>query len=517
MLKRLESLKAQLRKTKQESGKILDKVLPTQQKVFDALLDPKIHCVILTSPNQYGKTHCNIASGIADALGWYPWDGRITLQPVPTHTAWLIPDYDSHGRNLIKKLLDMYPPHKLKIHCTQQGAPRAVDFLDTGSTWQMFTHDQEVRRLEGGTYNALKIDEPCPRSHYIALRRGLQRNRGKTLFTMTPLTEPWIFDELYSQAGNNGGPHKWCAAFTAFPDENKRSQGGFLDDEDVELFRANLTEEEKEARVKGKWVHLIGRVYKSFNEKVHVIDDVDPSMGTKGIVIDPHDRLAFAITWFYVTPNGDKVIYDEWPKEDYHSIRYCDHSIEDYINIIESNEPTTYRYMDPNYGPRRTIVSGLSIAESFQVRGMYFNTEINDDVTAGHKAVQEELRYRTDKPVDALNKPKLFFSRRCHNHIRSMLYYTWDEWTGRGSDGRAPKQKPKEKYKHFADNVRYLCMMNPRFIGDSRKMERYRDDMSPEWLSGRAGGGGHRRYVSAADEIRKMIEEAQRSPMDKWR
>jgi len=506
----LGQLDEQLEESRKNDTKVLYRILPTQQKVLDAYNDPKINTVLLTSPNQYGKTHIFLANMIASALGHQPWDGKPRKLDLPIRIAVLIPDYDSHGRNLLSKFKELYPLEKVRIEKTQQGAPRCITFKETGSVAHIFTHDQDQIRLEGGTYHELYIDEPCPRGHYVALRRGLSRYGGKTFMTMTPLTEPWIFEELYNQAGNMGGPKKWLAVFTAFPDENKKSEGGFLEDEDVEIFRDNLLDEEREARVYGRWIHLIGRVYKSFDTNVHVVDDarLDPNQGTTGLVVDPHDRLPFALTWFYVTPSGDKYIYDEWPNERYNKIRYCDLSIEDYVDIIKAKGPAFFRIMDPNYGVRKSVTSGVSIAESFQMKGLYFHTTVNDDVAAGHKAVQDHLRFNKEKPLSPINQPKLYFAKSCHNHISAFNNYVWDDWRGRVSDGKAPKQKPREEYKHFCDNVRYLCMYNPRYVPKEQQPQEsfdYGARHSRGWENlGKRGLG----YTSATQKILQQVMEA---------
>ncbi len=50
-------------------------------------------------------------------------------------------------------------------------------------------------------------DEPPPRPHYIATSRGLIDNNGWSIFTLTPLKEAWIMDELFS-AGELIGTNK---------------------------------------------------------------------------------------------------------------------------------------------------------------------------------------------------------------------------------------------------------------------------------------------------------------------
>ena len=398
--------------------------------------------------------------------GYEPWNGIPRAHKPPVKIALHVPDYDNHARKFVENhVLQFYDRRLLHIDSTQQGAPRSVRFPN-GSIVRIFTDDQDSMRLEGDTWHELYVDEPAPRDHIIALQRGLSFYSGKTIMTMTPLSEPWIFDDIYVKALNLGGEREDIFAITAFPDENLKSHGGYLPDKDVEIFRAGLSEEEREARVHGRWMHLLGRVYKSFDERIHLVDHdlAEPGERTTGVTIDPHDRLPFAIGFWYVTRAGDLLFYDEWPQEDFEEFTSCNLTIEDYCHLLNDRGSHFWKLMDPNYGPRKSVITGLSIAEEFQLRGFAFNTQILDDLAAGHRAVDDYLRYDKDRPLDATNQPKLYVHRRCKNIIKAFKNYIWDEWRGRTAEGRSIKQKPKEKYKHFMDATRYTVMARPRFV-----------------------------------------------------
>jgi len=45
-----------------------------------------------------------------------------------------------------------------------------------------------------------------------------------------------------------------------------------LSEADILQFEKTLTEEEKEARIHGKFMHLTGLVYKDFDPDIHIID-----------------------------------------------------------------------------------------------------------------------------------------------------------------------------------------------------------------------------------------------------
>ena len=141
-------------------------------------------------------------------LGYQPWDNIVRRHKAPIKIALLFADYDNHARKFLENhIYDTFSPDDIQVERTQLGAPRAIVHKKTGSIARIFTSDQETRRLEGDTYHEFGMDEPQPREHYIALQRGLQRTAGKTLMTMTPLSEPWIYDEIYTQAAKIGRAH----------------------------------------------------------------------------------------------------------------------------------------------------------------------------------------------------------------------------------------------------------------------------------------------------------------------
>lgn len=408
-----------------------------------------------------GKTHLLAAWVAALWHGYMPWNGTPLPARPPVSVAALLTDFDNAAVNVYKKLRELIPREDMSIkESTQTHAPRVLEHKPTGSVLHCFTQDQDVRKLEGGTWDALVVDEPAPRSHFIALYRGLQKTHGKTLFTLTPLSEPWIKDDYYDAAANMDGDKKHVFSITAWPEENLKSNGGHLEDAAVEEFWASLSPEEMEARKYGRWMHLIGRVFKTFQDEVHVIDeDVgDPETCPWGLSVDPHDRLPFAMGFYYVTPGNDIVFRHEWPTEDFNELRSCDMTVDNYVHVIQSFPHTSFRQMDPNYGRRADVQTGLTIAEMFQVKGLFFNTRIVDDIAAGHKAVRDRLAYDKERDMGPDNQPKIYIHRSCRNIIKAFHNYIWDEWKGRIAEGKSPKQKPKEDYKHFADVVRYACM-----------------------------------------------------------
>ena len=181
------------------------------------------------------------------------------------------------------------------------------------------------------------------------------------------------------------------------------------------------------------------------------------------LAVDPHDRLPFAMVWSYLTPWGDYIIDHEWPTEPFESIRSHSYTYWDYARVIGEHPRAQWRVMDPNFGRKRIGATGRTVSEEMAMRSsadnpLYFDTRVVDDLQAGHASVAELLRYDKSQPVSNENSPKLFIKKRCRNVLTGFKYYTWDDYRGSLGDSKEPKQKPKEKYKHFPDCVRYMAM-----------------------------------------------------------
>ncbi len=238
-----------------------------------------------------------------------------------------------------------------------------------------------------------------------------------------------------------------------------------IKEEDIKAFETRLTEDEKEARLHGKFRHLVGRVYKEFDPAVHLIDEKNfkPALNWPTyFVCDPHDRKPHCAIWAKVDPMGTIYIIDE--------INFKG-TIKDFSKEIlkrelmnRINPSKVVRILDPNKGETPTAVTGLKLKDEFAKHAVYFLTNVNDDIMMGHLAVQGRLMWNKDKPLSATNRPSIYFIRdKTKLTVKDIQGYVWDEW--RGSE-RSSKEKPKDIHKDYCDTIRYLIMSNPVFYTD---------------------------------------------------
>lgn len=88
------------------------------------------------------------------------------------------------------------------------------------------------------------------------------------------------------------------------------------------------------------------------------------------------------------------------------------------------------------------------------LRGFGLEYHLNDDLEFGEARVRELLAFDATRPVDDLNRPKLYFTEACPNLIAAMSFYT----AHTNADGEVVEGKREETYKDGADVVRYMAV-----------------------------------------------------------
>ncbi len=342
--------------------------------------------------------------------------------------------------------MEWIPKDSIKqVEKNQQGSPSRITFTN-GSTIGLFSYEQETTKFEGKDLDWVAFDEPPPREIYIACTRGLIDRGGFAFFALTPLKEPWIYDELWIPGIK--GESKEIAVFLADIRENPH-----ISEEAIARFEETLTEDEKEARLHGRFRHLSGRVYKEFDERDHVIPPLDWPTGWPVIeAIDPavSGRKAHAVVWVGVTKSGDYIVIDE---------------LFDDCNLVELAE----KIMEKRKG--KHVVASV-IDPSINVNdGIY---RLNQKEVLERCGVRSSLAAKKDNLLPgveaikrllmkdpATKKPKMYVFSTCTNLIFEFNHYIWDEF--KHPEKFSPKTKPRKKNDDLLDALRYAIMTNITF------------------------------------------------------
>lgn len=155
-----------------------------------------------------------------------------------------------------------------------------------GSTIQFMTYNAALDVYESWTGDLWSPDEPPPLQIYEAMSRGLHVNGGKIFMFMTPLKEPWILNKLI-EPDNARFDVTVIDGLTFLDNENLVAEdtahlerGGALSGDIEEYFRLLL---DYDNRSKGEHVGLINKHLRKIIDPYYFIDIVQKLQGLKRV------------------------------------------------------------------------------------------------------------------------------------------------------------------------------------------------------------------------------------------
>lgn len=353
------------------------------------------------------------------------------------------------------KLTSLFPRGEYSVKRTAQGFPSQYKFKD-GSILDVLTLEMDLMAFQGADWDLAWLDEPQSKPKFLGITRGLVDRRGRMLITFTPLTEPWMKEDLADQADG-----KHIDLITVDIRDNMKNVDGdnILTEEAIKEFESTMPDEYRETMLHGKFFHLRGAIYQEFGDehiKTFEYDKKSPVI----CVCDPHDRVPHHVIWAFLDRDNDIFV-------DYEMVTHME--LPDLAAAIlrvekERGYNMKKRLIDPNFGRKPAKVgTNLSVMRELAKWGCGFY-EANDNIELGHMTVREYLHYDRTKEISAINKPKLFFCReRCGFTIKSMRNLQYEDWVGKTAGEKDPKEVEKDKENHGADCVRYLVIGQPRY------------------------------------------------------
>jgi hypothetical protein len=385
---------------------------------------------------------------------WYP--KQFCLKQ-PTRGRIMVKDFPKGVGEVLEPALMRAIPQRVisQIKKNSQGYITKITGRNR-STIDVVTQDMDTQSLEGWQGNWLWCDEPPPRDKWIASMRGLIRLGGRAWLTCTPLEEPWMYDDIYV--------NQECFCISVDINENK-----YLSPDEVKIFSDLLNEDEKEARLHGKFMHLSGLTYKEFDPKLHIKEVLPEDFSTwpKWQIVDPHTRKPFAIIYGAVDPMGRKWIYDEWPKDKFHTMRNSQYTPTDYAHLFRDLEKQTIIYrriMDGRFCKQPMGAGGDSLLEIFDNLGIHFEpsyiTATLGTTDPGYLKVKDAMKVSL-----VTNEPDLFILKHCQNVIYAFQHNVWENYH---DETRGVKETQAQYAKDFLDVIRYWFMDDPTYFLEER-------------------------------------------------
>jgi len=326
-----------------------------------------------------------------------------------------------------------------------------------GNQFDILTYEMSTEQCEGWKGDVAWFDEPPPREKFIATKRGLVDNNGRCWLTLTPLTQPWVYDEIYLRATTD--PKSYFVVTVDIRDNLKRVENGknygYLTETAILEFEKTMHPEEKEARLHGKFLHLTGLVFKEYDPQIHVVErsGVQPHW-YRIMAIDPHPRSPTACLWMAIDEKDRLVVYDE--------LEFSG-SLADLASAIraqEGNLPAHRRLIDPAMDKEDKLAGGFNCRKELMKHKIWCQ-RANNDFELGISKVREVLAPEQNQ-LSGRFEPRLKISSLCPNLLNEFTHYIWGEYRMRPEE-HEPKQKPMKKNDHFIDCLRYIMNSNPKY------------------------------------------------------
>lgn len=419
--------------------------------------------------NRGGKSTSGTVELIWRCLGTHPFQKC----SVPIKSCVIAQDFENHVKNILEpKLMEWAPPGSIKkIERHQSGALKRV-YWTTGSITDYYSHDQDIKVFEGSDYDVAWPDEPPPKKIHDAVWRGLTDRGGCMFITGTPLTEPWLYQE-WQKSQNDPDGIRWSIFVDSYSNAKNLGQGDeALGRKRVDEMAAMYDDDEKEARVYGKFIQLRGMVFKTWSRQLHLIDPFEwPREWPIVETIDPHPRKPWAIGWIGLAENGARILLKS-------------SKIEGVVDEVASEIVMCRQNLgiEMNARPRiiRCIIDNYASAPLM--------SRSNTDPTARRLSIREELNNLIGPPgaggptvevapkniaqkietlkgwlaakewADGRKLPTFFVIDNADNQIfvDEIENYIWDTYRGRVRSGF--KDTPKKSNDDILDAVMQVCL-----------------------------------------------------------
>lgn len=419
---------------------------------------------IASGGNRSGKSTSGINEDVAHALGYRPWlaptdpDYKLSVR-VPNKGLICGESFQEQVKKVIlPKLLGdpekgvpgAIPTNMLAdVKRNPQGVITYIR-LTIGSEIFLQSYDQDVDLFESADYDWVHFDEPPPRSIWIAVQRGLTDRMAPCWLTMTPLKEPWLYDEVYKRED--------CKVLY-FDIEDNLNYG--LSRKGIDQFAASLTDDEKEARLRGRFFHLTGLVYKTYGgihrlKRSSILPKGIPRHFSTWMHIDCHPRKAHHAVWITIGPDRRKIICGEIKNHD------PQNRIEPFCEAMKVYESTVLnlphdaprRLIDPISGTPNPVGEGLSVWDEFDRCGFTCKAG-SKNREAGILLFQNELKHDEELGVF----PTAFVLDDLPGVDFEIRHYIWDEHTNSKSQERLDqKQVPRKKHDDYIEGIHRILL-----------------------------------------------------------
>jgi phage terminase large subunit-like protein len=378
----------------------------------------------------------------------------------------VVSDPTNISKNLIPTLKEWLPEGR---YTAKKGDKHFESIWKTDNGWEfdVMSYEQDPKEFESSTLGWAWFDEPPPQAIFKATVARMRKG-GIIFITETPLYAAWLYDHVIANPDTELEAKGQRVYVEACVEDACVQHGirGHLQHAHIETMIAEYSEDEKQARVYGKFQHLIGLRFKQFSRAIHVIRpfEIDERNYCVYHALDTHPRNPDAGIWLAVDRKGRKIVVDEfWEK--------CQGGTEEMSNKLKRKmsqyrvvrkliEPAAFNEDQHSEPKEETLAKklsnyGLSYLPASKMR------------TMSDKCIEDALTYQKvnlNGVEEYIKAPELYVFDTCKRTIFEFEHLRWDEWTGKASELKDPKAKTVDKDDHMIEDIGRILIQEPTFV-----------------------------------------------------
>lgn len=445
--------------------------------------------------NRAGKTHGGVIEDLWWATGRHPF---IETPPPPVRIRVVVTDFTQGlGEVMLPKFKALVRPSDLKGGNWDRAynkQDRKITFKN-GSEIQFLSYEQDLQKFAGSSQHAIHFDEEPPKDIYTESAARVVDTEGRMWITMTPVDGiTWVYDDLFDpvrnapdkvisiEQGEHVGPVYHSEEHETTIVEVATEENPFVGAKARERFFKSLSKDERDARSKGQFVSVGGRVFPEFSKETHVIPQVvNPREYFKGwriiTSVDFGMNAPTAWLWHAVSPQGTIVTF--W--EHYKSQMF----VEEHAKMVHAIEKSLgieveFRVGDPA-GNQQTGVAAMTYVSEYARMGLPIVTEgIPRDGAIGIAKMKQYFALRgrvenkeTGEVLDP-GKPTWFVTENCVNfekELRNLLFDKYDSSKTRYKHNK--KETVQKKNDHAFDSAKYFATFMHDLAPEEDEIEKF--------------------------------------------
>jgi len=398
-------------------------------------------------------------------------------------SARIISDPNTIKTKIIPELEKWFPANEVKNfpeanYETGKEGKNYICKIETNTGWtiDIMSTEQAPKEFESTDLGLVWIDEPMPKDKFMATiargRLGMVMMWGFTPLTYSAWIKEWMDEHV--QAGD-------ADYVEAELEDNCKIHGvrGMLEHAHIKRIADAYPDDEKEARVFGKFGHLIGRVHRDFTPKIHVIEPfpLDERKWTTYMALDPHPHTADHVLYLSVNSRGQKVLTGEVISEGGCKILY------ERVKAFEAamHYRIEDRIIDPSAYNDDQHQTENSVGDQLRTLGWTRLIRGSKELMAGIKRTNDAFVYQLNEGKLVI-PPEMYIFSSLTVTIKQLNEYVWQEYKGASKDDKKASSRPRDKDDHQPENLHRLLLHEPTFTpyddNSSSSLGNYQDELS---------------------------------------